>query len=63
MKLYGYPIVKEEGFVVSCGAGEAQTYESYEAARKAQGKTVGSILFYKVIVPKEEIEEIIKRRK
>lgn len=63
MKLYGYPIVKEEGFVVSRGAGKVQTYESYEAAKKAQEKMVGSTLSYKVIVPKEEIEEIIKRRK
>lgn len=63
MKIYGYPIVEEEGFVVSRGAGKAQVYDSYKAAKAAQEKLVGSTLTYKVIVPKEEIEEIIKRRK
>lgn len=61
--IHGYPIVKEEGFVITKGAAAPEVYESYEMAKAALRKKRGSTLTYKATVPLEEIEIIKSKRR
>ena len=61
MEIHGYPVIQEEGFTITRGAMKPATYESYEAAKSAQEKLVGSTMTYKVSVPPAEVEEILER--
>ena len=58
-----YPIVFEEGFTITRGAMKPQTFSDYNKARAAQEKLFGSTMTYKIIVPKEELEEIEKKKR
>lgn len=62
MEIHGYPVIQEEGFTITRGAMKPQVFESYEAAKAAQEKLLGSTLTYKVTVPVAEVEEIISKR-
>ena len=63
MEIHGYPVIQEEGFTIARGAMKPATYESYEAAKSAQEKLVGSTMTYKVSVPPAEVEEILEKRR
>lgn len=58
-----YPIILEEGFTITRGAMKPQTFPSYEKAKAAQEALSGSTMTYKIIVPKEELEEIERKKR
>ena len=63
MEIHGYPVIQEEGFTITRGAMKPAAYESYEAAKSAQEKLVGSTMTYKVSVPPAEVEKILEKRR
>lgn len=63
MEIHGYPVIQEGGFTLTRGAMKPVVYESYEIAKKAQKKLLGSTLTYKVSVPPAEVEEILEKRR
>lgn len=59
--VHGYPIDASEGFTITRGARNPETFESIGAARATQRALPGSTLTYKVTIPERERLEVMAR--